>query len=143
METRSMLPWPDREDMGRLIEWPQRIWSQMMREVPSIEVADEGDALLVRVEVPGVDPDDIDVEVTPQQVTIRGEVRRAEDGEVQGIYHSERRYGRFQRSVPLPQAVDPETAQASYQNGLLEIRLPRSGAGRKKLQVEHRVQRSH
>ena len=135
METRSMVPWPDREEVGRLLEWPQRMWAQMMRDVPSVEIADEGDALLVRVEVPGADPDDIDVEVTPQHVLIRGEIRQSAGGESQGIYHSERRYGRFQRSIPLPVAVESDGAEATYRNGLLEVRLPRSSAGRRKLRV--------
>ncbi|MDA8346621.1 MAG: Hsp20/alpha crystallin family protein [Thermaerobacter sp.] len=143
MESRSLVPWPDREDVGRLMEWPQRVWSQMMRDMPTVEVADEGDALLVRVEIPGVDPDDIDVEVTQQQVTVRGEIRQSSGSESQGIYHSERRYGRFHRSVPLPVAIDPESAQASYRNGLLEIRLPHSGAGRRKLRVQSGEQRPH
>lgn len=135
MDPRSMVSWPDREDMGRLMEWPQRMWSHMMNDVPSVEVADEGDALIVRVEVPGVDPNDIDVEVSPQQVTVRGEVRQEEGGESRGVYHSERRYGRFSRTIPLPVAVDTEEATASHHNGLLEVRLPRSGGGRKKLEV--------
>ncbi len=135
MDARSMVPWPDREDMGRLMEWPQRLWSQMMSDVPSVEVVDEGDALLVRVEVPGVDPSDIDVEVSPQQVTVRGEVRQESGDDSRGIYHSERRYGRFSRTIALPVPVETEGATASHRNGLLEVRLPRSGGGRKKLEV--------
>jgi HSP20 family protein len=135
MESRSMLPWPDRDDLNRLMEWPQRMWAQMMRDVPSVEVADEGDVLCVRVEVPGVDPDDIDVEVTSQQVIVRGEVRQVMNGEGQGVYHSERRYGRFSRTIPLPAAVDADAAQATYKNGLLEVRVPHSGGGRKKLRI--------
>jgi HSP20 family protein len=110
--------------------------TQMMREMPSIELCDEGEALVVRVEVPGVDPEDLDVELTPQQLTVRGEIRQSSGGDGQGIYHSERRYGRFHRSVPLPATVDPDSAQASYRNGLLEVRMPRSAAGRKKLRVQ-------
>ncbi len=135
MESRSMMPWPDRDDVSRLMEWPQRLWAQMMRDVPSVEVADEGDVVCVRIEVPGVDPDDIDVEVTPQQVIVRGETRQASGGEGQGIYHSERRYGRFTRTIPLPATVDTDAAQASYRNGLLEVRVPRSDGGRKKLRI--------
>lgn len=136
MDRQSMMPWFDRDDMGRLMEWPQRLWSQMLRDVPNIEVADEGDTLLIRAEVPGVEPEDLDVEVSPQHVTVRGEVRRASsEGGQSGVYHSERHYGRFQRTIPLPQTVDPETAEARFHNGLLEVRLPRGRAGRRKLQI--------
>lgn len=135
MESRSMVPWPDREDMSRLMEWPQRMWAQVVRDVPTVEVADEDDVLCVRVEMPGVDPDDIDVEVTSQQIIVRGETRQASGGENHGVYHSERRYGRFSRTIPLPAPIETESAQATYRNGLLEIRAPRSGGGRKKLRI--------
>ena len=136
MESRQLMPWPEREDWGRIMEWPQRVWAQMMRDVPSIEVADEGDALLIRVEVPGVDPNDLDVELTPQHLTVRGEIRQSTQSGDQGVYHSERRYGRFQRTIPLPSAVDPDSAEATYRHGLLEVRLPHGGSGRKKLKVQ-------
>lgn len=135
---QMMMPWFDQEDFRSLLNWPQRLWSQMMRDVPSVEVADAGDALLVRVELPGIDPDEVDVDVAPSHVVIRGELRRETDESEHGVYHSERRYGRFQRTIPLPEEVDSDGASADFRNGLLEIRLPRAGHGRRRLRIQQR-----
>lgn len=132
-----MMPWLDPDDFRSLLNWPQRMWTQMMREVPSVEVADAGDALLVRAELPGIEPDEVEVDVSPSQVVIRGEIRHETTGEEKGVYHSERRYGTFQRSIPLPETVDSEGAQATFRNGLLEIRLPRDRQGRRRLKIAH------
>lgn len=131
-----MMPWLDQDDFRALLNWPQRMWSQLMRDVPSVEVADAGETVVVRVELPGIDPDDVDVDVAPSHVVIRGEIRRDESEDQQGVYHTERRYGRFQRTIPLPEPVDSDGAEASFRNGLLEIRLPRASHGRRRLKID-------
>lgn len=90
-----------------------------------IEEREEHDALVVRAELPGVDPDkDIDVEVADQLVRIvarREERHEEKDG---GVTRSEFRYGALSRTVPLPTGVDPASVTAEYHDGILEVRVP-------------------
>ena len=131
----SLMPWLNRDEMSRLMAWPQRLLTQAMHDTPCLELAEDGDDLVVRVEVPGADPDDLDIDVTSHTLTVRGEIRQQDEGRGT-VYHSERRYGRFQRSVSLPIAIDPDRASAHFKQGLLEVRLPRAEGARRKLHVQ-------
>jgi len=135
LEQDSLVPWPSREEMGRLMAWPQRFLAQAMRDMPCLELAEDGDDLVVRVEVPGANPEDLDIDVTAHTLTVRGEIRQEEHSQG-AVYHSERHYGRFQRSVSLPVTVDPDRASAHFHQGLLEVRLPRQEGARRKLRVQ-------
>ena len=131
----SLMPWLNRDEMSRLMAWPQRLLTQAMHDTPCLELAEDGDDLVVRVEVPGADPDDLDIDVTSHTLTVRGEIRQQDEGRGT-VYHSERRYGRFQRSVSLPVAIDPDHASAHFKQGLLEVRLPRAAGARRRLHVQ-------
>lgn len=91
-----------------------------------MEVAEEGEDLVVRVELPGVKPEELNVWINDNSVTVAGERRaqRREEGNG-GYFRTEHRYGMFQRTVPLPLAVDPDKAQARFEHGVLEIRAPK------------------
>lgn len=89
--------------------------------VPAIEVASEKDGWNVRLALPGVDPKDVHVEVAGNTLTVRGERRRESKNEP---YLSEITYGRFERTLTLPDSIDGEKVSAAYRNGLLELRLP-------------------
>jgi HSP20 family protein len=91
------------------------IWS------PKIEAFQKRDKFIVRAELPGIKKDDVQVEVTEDQVTIQGERREEHDEEREGVFRSERSYGSFYRTVPLPDGVIPESAEASFRDGVLEI----------------------
>ena len=95
------------------------------RRGPFVEVAEEGDEVVVRVDLPGVKPEDADVWISDDRVTIRAERRRETRVEKEGYFHSERQYGPFQRVVPLPTVVDADKADARFENGVLEIRAPK------------------
>ena len=95
---------------------------------------------VVRCELAGIDPEDVEVRVTDQGVTIRGQ-RRAEEVERQGgTFRSERFYGSFSRTVSFPVPVDSDQARATFRHGLLEIRAPKRNpdAGRdgRRLNIE-------
>lgn len=120
------------ERFGRL--WPtlyspwdllDDFFSSERRRGPVVEVAEEGDEVIVRVELPGVRPEDTDVWITDDRVTVRAERRQEKRVEQEGYYHSERQYGSFQRVVPLPTAVDADKAEARFEHGVLEIRAPK------------------
>jgi HSP20 family protein len=91
---------------------------------PAVEVLERGDKLLVRAELPGVSKDDVNVEITDDLLTIEGERRQESEEQDEGFYRSERSYGRFLRSIPLPEGVDSEKADAKFKDGVLEITLP-------------------
>jgi HSP20 family protein len=90
---------------------------------PQVEVFEREGQLVVRADLPGMTKDDVRVEVTDDGLLLEGE-RRCEHQENQGgVYRSERSYGRFHRLVPLPEGVNAENAQASFNNGVLEITM--------------------
>jgi HSP20 family protein len=96
----------------------QRGWS------PALEVRERDNQLIVCAELPGLEKDDVNVEVTDNSVVIRGERRREQTDEREGAYRSERSYGAFYRSVPLPEYAKGDQATANFRNGVLEISVP-------------------
>ena len=95
------------------------------------EVSTSDDAVLVSLELPGLEVDDIELEVSGNLLMVRGE-KRVERRAEHGRYHVlERAYGRFERAVRLPAAVDEDKARACYRNGILNVTLPRTAAGRR------------
>jgi HSP20 family protein len=102
-------------------------WGSATREgiwAPRIEAFQKDDRFIVRAELPGLSKDDVTVEVTDQALTIRGERRDEREEEREGFYHSEREYGQFSRTIPLPEGVITENANATFRDGVLEISMP-------------------
>lgn len=91
---------------------------------PPIEVYQRDNQLVVCAELPGLGKDDINVEVSDDLLTISGERREEHEENRQGYRHSERRYGRFSRSISLPEGVNSQDMNASFRNGVLEITIP-------------------
>lgn len=108
------------------------IWS------PAIDVIERDGRFVVRADVPGLSPDDIRLEVRDGALVLEGE-RRQEievEGE-EGVYRSERMYGRFSRVIPLPEAADLDKAAARFENGVLEIEIPlREDAQRRRIEIQ-------
>jgi HSP20 family protein len=90
---------------------------------PRIEAFQQGDRFIVRADLPGLKKDDVQVEVTDDAITIQGERREEQEEQREGYYHSERQYGQFYRSIPLPEGVISESAQATFKNGVLEVSM--------------------
>ena len=90
---------------------------------PRIEAFQKGDRFTVRAELPGLKKDDVQVEMTDDAITIRGERREEHEERREGYYHSERDYGQFYRTIPLPEGVISESARATFNNGVLEISM--------------------
>ena len=110
--------------------------------VPAVEVLRRGDDVVIRAEIAGVEPQDVDVRLTDDTATIRGGRRADADHERDGYYRSERQYGTFARSVALPAPVDASRARARFRHGLLEVVAPcraeGGGQGRKvEVEVQH------
>jgi HSP20 family protein len=100
---------------------------------PAIEVKDAGDAVIVRAQLPGVDAKDIDVQVTREAVMISAEHHDEKKAEDKGYIQSEFRYGKFQRTVGLPVAVQNDQVQADYKDGVLTLTLPKVAEARNKV----------
>ena len=96
---------------------------------PPINIYDDGESLIVQAEVPGIDPKEIDITVTHDTLTLRGErTRQVREGV--SYHRREREAGRFHRSLTLPEPVNVEKVIATCTDGVLEIRLPRSESAR-------------
>lgn len=91
----------------------------------TIDVFQDADNIFVQSAVAGVDPDDLDVNITKEAVTIRGKRERTQKVEEEDYFYQECFWGSFSRSVVLPQAVDPDKSSASLKNGVLTVKMPR------------------
>jgi HSP20 family protein len=100
--------------------------------VPAVNVRETSDAIEVKAELPGLDPDDVDVRVENGVLSISGERKaEVEEGKKGSEYHLiERRYGRFERTFTLPRSVNAESVDARFVNGVLHITLPKVEAAK-------------
>jgi HSP20 family protein len=93
---------------------------------PAIDMVEENNNILLKVQVPGIRPEDLDIEVENNTVTLSGESRQREEETKGNVYRQEICYGRFYRRVPLPTEVQADKAKANFEHGLLTISLPKS-----------------
>lgn len=125
-----------RRDMERIFEelgeprshrpggtWPRIAQSGSI--VPSIEMYDRGNEIVVRVELPGIDKKDLDLSVTKDTLNVRGELKKSAAVKDEDYYLSEIPYGTFSRTIALPLEVENEKARADLKDGVLEILLPK------------------
>jgi HSP20 family protein len=96
-----------------------RVW-------PAIDVAERDDAIVVRAEVPGMKPEEIDISVYGNTLTISGEKKEAKEDQGDGFYHVESTYGSFRREVTLPTDVDEQKIEAACKDGVLSVTLPKA-----------------
>lgn len=119
-----------REAIDRLFEESfvrPRAWLEAERvmSVP-LDIYEEGDDLIVKATVPGVKPEDLNVQIQNNVLTISGETREERERKETNYHLREHRYGRFERSVTLPYAVQVDKAEATFDNGVLRLRLPKA-----------------
>lgn len=120
-----------RREMDRLFD---QFWGSVTPSAtygvwaPTLDIADKGDAIVVKVEVPGVDPKEISVSVDENVLSLTGEKKYEKEEKDERHYRMERSMGTFTRSVQLPVPVDATNVTAVCKNGLLTIRLPKTRA---------------
>ncbi len=102
---------------------------------PQVEVLQKNGSLIVRADLPGLDQDDIRVNLDEDALTIEGERRSENEEQGEGWYHSERSYGSFQRRIPLPRGVDTSSCDAVFENGVLEVQLKLSEEKKQAVQI--------
>jgi HSP20 family protein len=93
---------------------------------PAVEVAESDKDVTVKLEVPGIDKDQVSVAVDDDMLTVRGEVSKETEEKKKNYYRQEIRYGAFHRAVRLPREVDAAKASAELKNGMLRITLPKA-----------------
>lgn len=109
---------------------------------PKIEVVEKDNRLVTRVDLPGVRKEDVSVEVADGRLALAGERKRETEERKDGFYRSEREYGSFYRSVPLPDGVKLEDVKATFADGVLEVSVPlpaRAEVKPRKVQIEDRA----
>jgi HSP20 family protein len=110
-------------DFGLQTRWPfasigerePALWT------PDLEVTQEKGKLQVRLDLPGLRKEDVTIEITDQALTVEGERRQEEEKKEKGYYRTERSYGRFFRSIPLPEGARGDSTKATFVDGVLEI----------------------
>jgi HSP20 family protein len=91
---------------------------------PSLDVFEKDGTLVVRADLPGLTKDEVQVEVTDEAITLKGERKKEIEEKKEGFYRLERAYGSFYRAVPLPEGIKPEDVKATFKNGVLEVTAP-------------------
>lgn len=133
----------DVDRMERMFEgfWPSRVsslpatWDRPgagLLRAPAVDVFEEGNNVVVKAEIPGAAKDDIEVNVTDSLLTISGHKERKDEVREDKYYRCERSYGSFSRSVELPGEVQAGKATATFSDGVLEIRLPKTEESKRK-----------
>ena len=100
--------------------------------MPSVDVKESDKEFTIRAELPGVEEKDIDVTLTNDTVTIKGEKKEEKEDKGKNYYHMERSYGSFNRVIPLSAEIETGKAEASFKNGVLNITIPKNAAARAK-----------
>jgi HSP20 family protein len=95
-------------------------------ELPAVDMYQTDDAVVVKSAIPGIKPEDIDISITGDTLTIKGETRVEEEVNEENYIRRERRYGSFCRSLALPLPVVTDKAEAEFENGVLTLTLPKA-----------------
>jgi len=137
MAEKELTPWRPFGELTSLRREMDRLWENFFGErplpkiwerewAPSLEMSETKDNFVVKAEVPGIDAKDIDISLTGDVLTIKGEKRQEKEEKEEDYHLVERSYGSFSRSVRLPAEVESDRIKASYKNGILNITLPKS-----------------
>ncbi len=111
---------------GEEAGWGVHTWA------PPVDIYETDDALILKAELPGVSKDDVSIDIHQNTLILRGQRKHEAEVKEENYHRVERAYGTFQRSFMLPTLVDQEHVQATYTDGVLELRLPKSEAAKPK-----------
>lgn len=157
MQFKDLIPWGRREpssigageatplmtlqhDLNRVFdEYWNRFTALAPTGFPKTDVADNENQIEVKVDLPGMDEQDIDISVTEDTLTIKGEKRSESEEKNKDFYLHERSYGAFMRTVPLPVGIQADKAEAEFKKGVLTVTLPKApgtASRSKKIQVK-------
>lgn len=132
-----LIPWRRAGEMERLRgeidnlldrffeRWPFGVPRKTSEWMPQVDVSETFNNLVIKVEVPGMDPKDLDLSLRRNLLTIRGEREQEREEEDENFHQIERSYGTFSRTISLPANVDEEKVEAECKNGVLKIIMPK------------------
>jgi HSP20 family protein len=109
----------DRFFEGRTPNGTSRRW------IPAMDLVETDEQLVLRGDLPGMTEDDVDIEIKDGVLTVSGERKAEHEDKGEGYHRVERSFGRFSRSLSLPQGIEPDKVEASFDNGVLEVRIPK------------------
>ena len=123
------------DDLRRRMAWP-RLWAGPMERVevtlPAFDVYEQGDDVVVKAEIPGMTKEQIEVSLAGSLLTVTGEKKQEEEVKEKNYYRCERSFGSFSRTVELPAEVKADQAKATFKDGVLEIRIPKTEEAKRK-----------
>ncbi|PMB51176.1 Hsp20/alpha crystallin family protein [Fischerella sp. JS2] len=131
----SLIRWQPFQEIENLQQDMNRLFDRLMTRdgerigtnfIPAAEMQESSDAIHLKLEIPGMDAKDIDVQVSAEAVSISGERKEETKTEEKGMTRTEFRYGKFQRVIPLPARVENTSVKAEYKNGILQLTLPKA-----------------
>jgi HSP20 family protein len=120
--------WPHSRIGSTLLNWPEFYWPKLdwaETRKPLVDIRDTGEELIIEAEMPGIQKENIDIQLTENSIEICGEMKTEEEEDEEGYFHQERRYTTCYRQVPLPSEVIPDKADATLEDGILYITLPK------------------
>jgi HSP20 family protein len=134
---RTLAPWGGnlRREMERFFDrFAAPVWEPFEMVAgdwaPMLDVSEAKDAMVVTAEVPGVDPKEIEIALTGDLLTLKGEKEKAKEEKEEHYHRVERTYGTFLRTIRLPMAVDGSKVTATFKNGVLVVTLPKTPAAK-------------
>jgi HSP20 family protein len=133
----EMMPWRRRGELSELRREMDSLWNRFLDEVPlprfrghewmpSSDVSETKDAIIVNVELPGLEAEDVEVSISGDMLSIKGEKKKETEEKDEHVHRVERFYGSFQRSFRLPAYIQSDKADANFANGVLKITLPKT-----------------
>ena len=129
--------WEPFTDLTRMEREIDSLWGRMLRPHHfrprlltvdghvDLDVYHSDDALVVKAAIPGVKPEDMEIDITENVLTIKGEIKADQDVDEDKLLHHECRYGAFRRVVSLPRSLNTDKAEASYDSGVFTITIPK------------------
>ena len=100
--------------------------------VPPVDIGETEDSLVLKAELPGIKPDDVEIRVEDNTLYLKGERKFEKEVKEENLHRVERSYGTFSRSFALPSSIDSDKVKAEYQNGVLTLTMPKSEEGKPK-----------
>ena len=140
----EIIPWrPIGRELSSLHQEMDRLWDRFIGETPlvrritgewwpTVDVSETKDNFVIKAELPGMDASDVNVSVSGNVLTIKGEKRKEEEEKDEHHYRAERYYGSFQRSFQLPSSMQAEKVEATFDKGVLRVILPKVEEAKKK-----------
>jgi len=144
---RSLVRWQPFQELNSLQKQMNRVFDDLFGRTPllpgednlsswefgpPVDIYEDDQKLIFKVEVPGIDEKDIKVEIENNVLKVHGERKLEKDVKEENFRRMERHYGAFSRSFTLPSTVDPEKVEANYANGVLAIQMPKRAEARPK-----------